>query len=309
MDYRSLLLLRAARETGVIDAVTTDAATPREVAAQTGITERAADVTITVLESEGFLTFVEGEGYEPTNRMLGFLTTTDLRSIGQTPHLLDVADALVALPDAMRSGETPALPEDHAIHELGARRAEDEVVRARVTAAIREAPDADSVLVVGDGPGMHAQEFTTRGTDVTLVETPTVLERVESLLAHEPIDLETRATTDPLPRGFDLVFVPRAFRSRGPDANRKFVDRVRDALPDGGHRDGGTAVFVDVFGDVGDDDYASIAAELLATTDAGRVYEAADARSWLSAAGLGDVRSVPVPGTGEGAVIGAASFM
>lgn len=308
MDYRSLLLLRAARETGVIDAVTTDAATPQEVAAQTGITERAADVTITVLASEGFLTFVEGEGYEPTNRMLGFLTTTDLRSIGQTPHLLDVADTLVDLPGAMGSGEPPTVPADYTVHELGARRAEDEsVVRARVTAAIREAPDAESVLVVGDGPGMHAQEFATRGTDVTLVESPAVLEHVEPLLAHEPVELEARATTDPLPQGFDVVFVPRAFRTRGPDANRDLVGRVRDALPDGG-----TAVFVDVFGDVFSDsspDTAALTAELLATTAAGRVYETADALDWLAAAGLAETRSVSVPGTGEGAVIGAASFM
>lgn len=126
MDYRSLLLLRAARETGVIDAVTTDAATAHEVAAPTGISERGAETIVDALESAGYLTFVEGEGYEPTNRVLGFLTKTDLRSIGQPPHLLDVADALVALPETMQRGDPPHLSDDFTVHELGARRAEDE---------------------------------------------------------------------------------------------------------------------------------------------------------------------------------------
>lgn len=307
MDYRSLLLLRAARETGVLDALTTDAGTAQEVAAETGVTERAAEVTIAALEARGYLTFVEGEGYEPTNRMLGFLTTTDLRSIGETPRLLDVADALVDLPDTMRTGDSPDHHEDFLVHDLGARRAESESnVRARVTAAVREAPTAQRVLVVGDGPGEHAREFAERGSDVTLVEAPEVVATVEPLLAHEPVTLEPRDPDDPLPAGFDLVFVPRAFRRHGAERNRNGVERVATAL-DGG----GTAVFADVFADADSDSrsgdtHVALAAELLATTRAGRVYDQSTVLDWLSETALGSCRVVSIPGVAEDAVVGEA---
>ena len=106
MDYRELLLLRAARETGVLDALVSAADTPTEVADQAGVTERAAAATVGALVDLGFLEWVGG-GVEPTNRMLGFVTKTDVRSIGSLPRELDVADALVDLPGTMRSGERP----------------------------------------------------------------------------------------------------------------------------------------------------------------------------------------------------------
>lgn len=105
-----------------------------------------------------------------------------------------------------------------------------------------------------------------------------------------------------MPDGFDLLVAPRAFRPRGPDANRELVARVREAL-----EPGGTAVFVDVFRD-GRGEAVALDAELLATTEAGRVYEPADAMEWLAAAGFAETREVSVPGTADGAVVGAASF-
>lgn len=147
---------------------------------------------------------------------------------------------------------------------------------------------------------MHAQEFATQGKDATLVETPDVVEHVEPLLAHEPVEIEARTPDDPLPQDFDLAFVPRAFRTRGPDENGEFVDRVAVAVVSGG-----TAVFVDAFRD-STPNAAVLDVERLATTEAGRVYEETEAFDWLADAGLVEVRSVPVPGTADGAVIGAA---
>jgi len=233
--------------------------------------------------------------------MLGFLTTTDLRSIGRTPHRLDVADALVDLPARMRSDEPPTRPDDYTVHELGARRSQPEAeIRARATAAIREHPDADSVLVVGDGPGNHARELAASGLDVTLAETPDVVEHVEPLLEHERVDVVTREPDDPLPTGFDLLVAPRAFRTREPDENRRLVEHAAESLtPDGD----GVAVFLDTLRDTADDPTA-LGAELLATTDAGRLYETAAVVGWLEDAGFEGVRTVSVPGTDDCAVVG-----
>ncbi|MDL0124722.1 hypothetical protein PNQ92_04785, partial [Halobacterium salinarum] len=135
-DFRTLLVLRAARETGVLDALVASADTPAAVAEQAGVTERAAEVVVAVLVDRGFLTWVSG-AVEPTNRMLGFITKTDVRSIGSLPHALDVADALVALPAAMEGDDVPAGSDtDRAFrNRLGAAAARDDAaVRAAVTA-------------------------------------------------------------------------------------------------------------------------------------------------------------------------------
>jgi len=120
MDYRELLLLRAARETGVLDALVSSADTPAEVAETAGVTERAAELTVDALRAMGLLERV-GDAVEPTNLMLGFITKTDVRSVGSLPHELDRVESLVALPETMRTGDPPEPRRDATRNRLGAR--------------------------------------------------------------------------------------------------------------------------------------------------------------------------------------------
>ena len=66
MDHEERLLLWAAREAGVLDALLTEAGSSKEVADATGITERAAEITIEALAEYGYFERVGGS-YEPTN--------------------------------------------------------------------------------------------------------------------------------------------------------------------------------------------------------------------------------------------------
>jgi SAM-dependent methyltransferase len=293
MDTRELLLVRAARETGVLDALVSDADTPEEVAESAGITERAARLTVDALCDMGFLERVN-DSVEPTNRMLGFITKTDVRSIGRLPHELDRLNALLSLPETMESGDPPLLNADWTRNRLGARAAEDDAgVRAAVTAAVREQPDADDVLVVADGPGQHAVEFARRGFDVTLLDDPEVVDAIGPLLEQERVSIEAGnplhgvgdATGE-----FDLVVYPEVAREYGPEDNQQLLSSAHDAL-----REDGLVVHVDAFRD-GEPD-AALVAELLARTGSGDCYREGTVGGWFSDAGFADVRAGDVPGT------------
>ncbi|NIB98483.1 hypothetical protein [Halobacterium sp. R2-5] len=290
MDYRELLLLRAARETGVLDALVSNAYTPEAVAEEAGVTERAARVTIDALLDMGLLEEVEA-GVEPTNRMLGFVTKTDVRSIGRLPHELDRVEALVDLPETMETGEVSERPGNWTRNRLGARAAEDDAsVRAAVSAAVREHPDAEDVLVVSGGPGGHAVEFARRGFDATLLDTRDVVDAVDPLLEREDVDLVAGDPLEGVDGDFDLVFHARVAREYGPEDNRRLLSAASDAAGEDG-----MAIHVDAFREGAFD--AGVAAELLATTEQGAVHAEGAVGEWFADAGFADVRAGDVPGT------------
>ncbi|NHN61185.1 MULTISPECIES: methyltransferase [Halorussus] len=316
MDYREALLLWAARESGVLEAVATDAGTPAEVAASADVTERAARITLEAMAELGYLEAVGDEEpggtddsdgidvqYEITNRALGFVAKADVRSIGSTPHALDCVDRWLALPETMRTGSPPdaeAVSEDRTANFMGAMASvDDATVRASVTAAVHRNPDAERVLDAGGGPGVFAKEFVRRGLDVTLVDRPDVIDVDRRFLEHEPIELVAGDVTEGLPEdGFDIVFGSRVAHTLSPDANRQFLANAYDALDPGG-----AVVLTDkVRGRA--EDAALFAAHMLAQTEAGDTYTEAQFADWLDAAGFADVEVRDVPGTGDQVIAG-----
>lgn len=290
----ALLALRAARETGVLEALMDRAGTPEEVAAETDVTEAAAERTVSVLADLGFLEAVDGE-YEPTNRALGHLAKRDVRSIGAVPHALDTVEALVDLPNTMETGVPPGEPDDATLHRLGAHATTDEaVVRACVTAAIRAAPDAERVVDLCGGSGVYAAEFAARGRDVTLVDSVDSVEAIEPLYRNADITLHagTPATLD---RPFGLAFAAGTASRMDPAEVGNLLEAAVEALDDDG-----TLVLADVFADGTDADAseAAVTADVVGlATGHGGAHEAAAVREWLRAAGFGDVRLERIPGT------------
>ncbi|WP_323675314.1 hypothetical protein [Halorubellus sp. PRR65] len=226
--------LRTARETGALDALLDDADTPSDVAARTSLDDRAASVLVDVLADRGFFELVDG-AYEPTNRALGLLTKTDLRSIGTTPRDVDRFDAYAALPETLAAADpTEAAQEargdDHERNRLGARQATpDAAVNAAVSAAQRGAPGATTVVDVGGSPGQHATEFAARGHDVTLRDTPERVDAARPLLAPRDIELDPGTLTDPIPTT-DLVFATDLTPRLDDDALDAFAATAHDAL-------------------------------------------------------------------------------
>ncbi|WP_137283934.1 class I SAM-dependent methyltransferase [Halorussus salinisoli] len=313
MDYREALLLWAARETGVLEAVTTDAETPAEVADETGVTERAARITLDAMAELGYLEVVGDEDvgggdrtdaqYEITNRALGFVAKADVRSIGSVPHALDCVDRWLELPATMRTGDPPdpeSTSEDWTTNFMGAMASvDDAAVRASVTAAVHRNPDAERVLDAGCGPGVFAKEFVRRGFDVTLVDRPEVIDIDRRFLEHEPIELVEGDITESLPDGgFDLVFCSRVAHGLSPEANRAFLANAFDAL-----EPGGAVVLTDkVRGRA--EDAALFGAHVLAQTDGGDTYTESAFTEWLRDAGFTDAEVRDVPGLDQQVIAG-----
>jgi len=292
-----LALLRAARETGLLEVLLTETASPAAAAAAADVDERAARITVDTLADRGYLARVEG-GYEPTNRALGLLTKTDLRSVGATPHAIDLFDALATLPETMRTGTPPAGDDEQARNELGARLTTDEaMVRAVVTAALRAAADATDVLVLAGAPGVVADEFAARGCSVTLVDETEAVAATRPLVS-EAVECVTAPMTELPPERFDLTVAVDYAHKLTTAENRHLASAARGLLSTGGHlvvvdrlrgRSAG-ATALDV--------------EALATTVGGRAYDEADYRSWFDGAGFVGVDVAAVPGTDRQVVAG-----
>ncbi|MFC5367968.1 class I SAM-dependent methyltransferase [Salinirubrum litoreum] len=334
----ALTLLWAARETGVVDAVTTDAGTPEAVADAADVTEQTARVAVRSLAELGFLRRV-GEEYEPTNRALGLLAKRDVRSIGRLPHALDVQRYLRALPETMRTGDPPDEPPDWTRNRLGAVEATDEAtVRACVTAAIREAPDAERVLDVRGGSGRYAREVVARGRSATLFESSEVCGVVAPLLAPTDVslvagDLDSPPVTDPATDDpFDLALTVDLLRRLDPDSARALFAGLAEVLaPEG------CVVLLDAFRELADADSAGsasatdsegqtpvgadvgvdpavgagVACEQLAL-GSGDAHATAQVCAWLSSptdgVGFEEVTARRVPGTARVAVIGRGPY-
>lgn len=266
--WRELAVLWAARRCGALDVLATSAGTPSDVAAETGIEETAAERLVAALHAEGFLAEM-GEEYEPTNRLLGFLTKTDLRSIGRLPAELDAFERWMALPETMAGEPTPKLP-DAIRNELGSERAvADARVRSEVTTAVHAAPDGRAVVVVGDAAGLRSIEFAERGWDVTVQDTPERIEAVEPLLSHQPIELRASAPVDITE--CDLVVGVGTLGNHDVETARNLVGSAREAAD--------TAVFLDTFrGET--PDAALVDIDRLAAGN-GTVHEGDSVRRWL----------------------------
>lgn len=279
--WRELALLWAARRCGALDALATEAGTPGDLTEATDFEDEAAERLVAALHARGYLARL-GDEYEPTDRMLGFMTKTDLRSIGRRPGELDAFERWVALPERL-AGEAPPEPTDALRNDLGRMAAVDDArLRSEVTTAVHAAPEGEHVVVVGDGAGHRAREFADRGWRVTLLDRPERIDAVEPLLRSTPVDLRAGAATD-VP-DCDLVVGVETLRGHDADGARAVVEAAGDAAP--------AAVFLDAYRGATPD------AELLdieqLSTGEGRIHDTEAVRGWLEAAfDDGSVEAVP----------------
>jgi hypothetical protein len=265
--WREPALLWAARECGALEALATRAGTPEAVAEAADIDPAGAEALVGALHAQGLLARVDGE-YEPADRMLGFLAKTDLRSVGADPAAVDAFERWVRLPETL-AGAVPPDPPEATRNDLGRAAAVDELrVRSEVTAAVRAAPDGETVALLGDDAGRRAVEFAARDWTPTLVVPPERIEAVEPLLRSAPVELVAGGPDD-LPAS-DLVVGVEALSGRDPAG----AEAASAAAPVG--------VFLDAFRrETADAELLDV--EAVAAGE-GRVQEAGAVRSWLASA-------------------------
>jgi|AntDeeMinimDraft_5_1070356.scaffolds.fasta_scaffold00294_27 hypothetical protein len=300
--------LHAARRSGVLDALLDDADTPADVADATTLDEHAADVLVDVLADRGFFEHVDG-AYEPTNRALGLLTKTDLRSIGTTPHEIDRFACYAALPetlDADTDDRGANRPEGFERNRLGAVQATpDATVSAAVSAAVRAVPAPTTVLDLGGAPGPYATEFAARGHDVVLRDDADATAAARPLLEPRDVTLDPGPLTSDLPTA-DLAFAsdltPRLDDEdldRALAAAHDALTRAPETTPDTTER---ALVAIEHVRD--HSPHASTRRlEALATGDPGDCRTEPDLRDRLANAGFDRVERRAVPGLDRYAIV------
>jgi SAM-dependent methyltransferase len=296
LDTPALALLWAARETGLLTALIDEPGDAAAAAAAAGVGERAARIVADALVDLGFLRRV-GDGLEPANRALGLLTTRDLRSIGTVPAAMDRFAAYAELPRTIESGVPPEDPAKRVRHRLGAAEARDDAtVEAAVDVALAANPTAERALVVADGPGRHARALADRGLDVTLLDSPAVIEAVEPLLESTAVTVRSGSLVD-VDVTFDLVLSVDGAWQQSADENRFTLLAAANALTPGG-----AVVLVEPLRD-----RSTAAVQVAATalaTGSGEPYDEATVTGWFTDAELSGIETSEVPDTPYQAVTG-----
>jgi SAM-dependent methyltransferase len=147
------------------------------------------------------------------------------------------------------------------------------------------------VLDVGGGSGAFAMAFAKKkpGLEAVVFDLPNVVPLTRDYIAEA--GLTDRVTTavgdylaDPLPRGFDLVFLSAVVHSNSAAQNAALLTSCANALNPGGR--------VAVIDWVMDDDRvtppggAFFALNMLVATDRGDTFTEAEIRAWMNGAGL-----------------------
>lgn len=216
----------------------------------------------------------------------------DKQSPSYAPHSIlharNLMERWLTIPEAVRTGKQVPRPYTrkrrnvfvHSMHDVS-RGAAGKIVDL----CLKRKPDIRTVLDIGGGPGTYARLFADHGIDVTILDTPEVIEIVgPELVAWPRVKMVPGDFNQELPQGpYDLAFLGNIFHIYSPEKNRRLLDRASKAL-----NPGGVAAIVDLVR--GRSSRAPLfALTMLVNTDSGGTWSENQYRAWLEEAGFNNV--------------------
>ncbi|MHB9149090.1 MAG: methyltransferase [Thermoleophilia bacterium] len=304
-EVEKLLVLAAALQTGLVDAIDDPAGrTPEQAAAAVEGEVHACRVLLDALTSIGVAEDLGG--------------LFRLTAVGRL-HLVEPPPGTTAPPELERSSllhqahkfqgwlrlpEVVAGRRTHSgVKEPGRLRsfvrtmgegdpAVTEEVVTRCLVYAREAGDPSKpadMIDIGGAVGHMAREFARRGVRPTLFDRPDVLPEAREFLGAdaEGVDMEEGDFTASLPLGpFDLAYLGNVFHIYGPGTLRSLTRRVFESL-----RPGGVICVRDYVWERSPRS-AMFAVNMLQATAEGGVWREDQYRAWLAEAGFEDVRVI-----------------
>jgi SAM-dependent methyltransferase len=297
-NYQRSRILLTAYELGIFTELGGERKTSAEVAAALGTDPRATDRLLSVLAVLGLLN-KEGGRFANSAAASRYLVKGKPEYMAGLMHGVHLWDAWSTLTDAVRAGtsvfERPG-------GEAGRRRTEAFIaamhyggsLRAERLVAMLDLDGVSRVLDVGGGSGAYASAFVRarKGITATVFDlphvTPLTRRYVEAEGLSGKIDIVAGdATVDPLPRGYDLVFMSQLLHSNSAAQNEALIANGAASLNVGGR------LVVQDF--IVDEDRAGpprpviFALNMLVATAAGDTYKESEIRGWMEAVGLNDV--------------------
>ena len=284
--WQPQVVLMAALEVGLIDALLAEPKSPAEVARGLGLDERATTRVIAVLSDAGYLEQQEG-GVVVPSKLRDFLDPADPAYVGaRLAHLHNPLARWLELPTVLRSGAPPRLGHTAESQRafVGAMRSgargRAELLAKRLAELF---PATRAVLDVGGGPVTQALAFRKLGWRVTVLDLPEVIKLTADALRREGIAVIAGDAIRGIPTaGFDLVFCGNLFHALSAADCEAVVDNAAAAL----RRSGAFAIYDFLRG--GGLQSSLFAVNMLVATSAGDVYGEEEYRRWCEAADLTD---------------------
>jgi SAM-dependent methyltransferase len=314
MNFQPSRVLLSAVELRLFSLIGGGGLTAAEVAARAGTHPRATDRLLNALCALQLLAKRDGRFWNTADSRR-FLDDASPEYAAGLGHTAGMWHSWSGLTEAVRDGR-PALGAP--INDRG-----DAWLQPFIAAmhyrAIQHAPriaalvGLDGVgraLDVGGGSGAFAMEFARQrpGLEAVIFDLPNVVPLARAYIAGAGLGARVTATAgdylaDPLPAGFDLVFLSAVVHSNAPEANARLLRSCAAAVNPGGR--------VAVVDFVMDGDRieppagALFALNMLVATDHGDTFTEEEIRGWMTDAGLGAGQRIDT-GLGTAIIIGAA---
>lgn len=312
-EIEKLLVLTAALESGLIDALADGGKTAAEVSGAARTDLRATGIVLDALVDVGAVESSE-EGGERRYRLSaeGRRRLVDpgpdlernslLHQAGKARGWLELPYVLKHGRPRKRERSPDGLKSFVRTMAEGDPEAMDEVVeRILGYAGEGSTPEPMTVLDAGGAVGHMARRFRERGLEATLCDRPEVLEEAWEYqgegarqLNFHPCDF-----TQDLPRGpFDVIYLGNVYHIYGPVTNAELTRRVFRSL-----RPGGSIAIRDFV--LGRSTRAPMfAVNMLQATQEGGVWREAQYGEWLKGAGFEDIQVVDLDNSDNQLVLG-----
>lgn len=280
-----LLVVGGAVRLGLFDILAKRELALKDLALELKADLRALDMLVFALEGYGYVHYGDKIRLTDEAREM-FYDSDSIRYTGFTfMHVYNRVQNWLHIPETVRSGSPP--PREHSVKKLGsfmeslqvyAREVAPKVVRA----CLKGVKLPIRMLDVGGGPLNYAPAFAREGAEVTVLDTPEVVEFMRPRVPEGlPIRMVPGDFNEGLPEGpFGLVFLSNISHIYGRDENEKLIARSGRALAPGGR-----LVISDyVRGISAHAPYMAV--NMLMSTRTGGVWTQDEYSEWLAAAGF-----------------------
>jgi SAM-dependent methyltransferase len=289
------VLVAAASDAGIFEALYRAPASPAELAAGLGYDERATRITLLALEAAGLLE-KRGDRFAPTERWARELGDADGPGFAGRglPHWLRSVRASTRLREALERGGPLDPRPRHRSPERVARftaamsAAPRERVERVVDLCLDRRPGAERVLDLGGGPGHVTRAFVARGLRGTLLDTEDIVAHVVPAYGLQDVEgldvVSADFNRDPLPSGpFDVVLLSNVIHIYDGSTIRTLFANAADTLKPGG------VLAVAEFLRGRSTRAAQLGLQMLLKSEAGDTYSEEQIGGWMREAGLSEL--------------------
>lgn len=310
--YWQACALHAGVKLGIFSLLSRDRLPEGEVAARSGADRRGTGMLLHALCAMGLLDRGEG-GFANTAAASAYLDQASEQYLGHILlHHHHLMESWSHLDRAVRTGRPLPEPSAHSEEEwresflMGMFNLASTVAPALVRQI--DLAGRRRLLDLGGGPGTYAIHFCLHNPELTaaVFDLPTSRVFAEGTLARFGLQerisfLEGDFLRDPVPGTYDVAWLSHILHGEGSDGCARILERAVAALRPGG------LILVHEF--ILDDDRtgplfpALFSLNMLLNTEAGQSYSQGEIADMLQAAGVGEIRRLPLEIRGESGVI------